>query len=423
MPKFRTLLKNKSFVLYSVGQAFSQFGDRLVQIVLIGFVYKRWPGSTFQLAKLFLFTIVPSFFASPIAGVYVDRWNKKYVMIISDIFRATAILLIPIFFIQKDSVIPIYTAIFSIFIAACFFLPARFSIIPSLVPKEDILIANSASSIIWIISGLAGFSIGGFLAEWAGVKNSLYINSLVYLFSALSFLGLAVSAKDKGRLLDEDTNRPSIKNVIKKSFVYDLQEGLKALFFEKNIRLVGGVFFIFSSVLGAIYVVGIVFIQETLQSMTRYISIFSICLFGGLLLGSYAYGKKGHKFSRAKVVFVSLIFVGIFMDIFALGLREFRSLWAGGVSSFFCGFFVAPIYVIANTVVHESVKNYLGGRVFSSLGIVINLGFLIFMLISSIVAEHIDRFWIFLACGSFIAALGMVNAMTGFLKRVISLSS
>ncbi len=124
MPKFRTLLKNRNFVLYSVGQAFSQFGDRLVQIILIGFVYKRWPGSTFMLAKLFFFTVVPSFFISPIAGVYIDRWNKKYVMIVSDMFRAMAILCIPLFFIHGENIIPIYIIIFFVFASACFFLPA-----------------------------------------------------------------------------------------------------------------------------------------------------------------------------------------------------------------------------------------------------------------------------------------------------------
>src|SRR4030042_786140 len=104
MPKFRTLLKNRNFVLYSIGQAFSQFGDRLVQIVLIGFIYKRWPGSTFQLAKLFFFTVIPAFLISPVAGVYIDRWNKRYVMIASDIFRAAAILLIPLFFIYSKNI-------------------------------------------------------------------------------------------------------------------------------------------------------------------------------------------------------------------------------------------------------------------------------------------------------------------------------
>ena len=72
-----------------------------MQIVLIGFVYKISPGSTLQLAKLLAFTIIPAFFISPIAGVYVDRWNKKFVMVISDAIRGAFALFIAIFLIKS----------------------------------------------------------------------------------------------------------------------------------------------------------------------------------------------------------------------------------------------------------------------------------------------------------------------------------
>jgi len=417
MPNFRTLFKNRNFVLYSVGQAFSQFGDRLVQIVLIGFVYKRWPGSTFMLAKLFFFTVIPSFFISPIAGVYIDRWNKKHVMIASDMFRAVAILFIPLFFIYGESVIPIYVIIFLVFAAACFFLPARLSVIPNMVSKEELLVANSAASITWVVSGIAGFSLGGVLAEWIGIKNSLYINSLVYILSALSFVFLAYSMKDRVRS-GEATPPPKIKTLLKKSFIYDLVEGLKALFLDTKMRSVAYVFFILSSMFGAIYVVSIVFIQETLGSMTKHVGIFGMCLFVGLLIGSYIYGKIGGRLPRIKTIFISILLIGISIDAFAIGLKTLRSFWFGGLSACLLGFFISPIYVIANTIIHESIGSNLRGRIFSSIGIVMNLGFLSFMLISSILAEHIDRFWILLACGSGLLILGIISMLAGFLKKI-----
>ena len=419
MPKFRKLLKNRDFVLYSIGQAFSQFGDRLVQIVLIGFVYKRWPGSTFKLAKLFVFTVIPSFFISPIAGVYIDRWNKKYVMIISDMLRAFVILFIPIFFIYKTNIVPIYAIIFIIFASACFFLPARLSVIPTLVKKENLLLANSASSITWVIAGIIGFSFGGVLVEWIGIRNSLYLNSLVYFLSATSFLALFHSMRKK-KQLDQTRQAPSgdIKTVLKKSFFYDLREGLKTIFFDKTIRLVIYISFILSSLIGTIYVVSVVFIQETLHSMTKYVGIFSMSLFAGLLIGTYIYGKMGRKFSKIKTVFISLIFIGIFIIAFAVGLKIIKSFWVGCASSAFLGFFVSPIYVIANTVIHESIESNLRGRVFSSIGIVMNFGFLVFMLTSAILAEHIGRFWILIACGVCFIIFGIINILAGLAEKL-----
>ena len=81
MAKLRDLLKDKNFSLLWFSQIISNFGDRLNQMALIGLIYARVPGSTMELAKLLSFTIIPVFLVGPIAGIYVDRWNKKYTMI------------------------------------------------------------------------------------------------------------------------------------------------------------------------------------------------------------------------------------------------------------------------------------------------------------------------------------------------------
>ena len=420
MPKFRTLLKNRNFVLYSAGQAFSQFADRLVQIVLIGFLYKRWPGSTLMLAKLFFFTVVPSFIISPLAGVYTDRWDKRYIMIISDIFRAIAILMVPVFFIYSKSIIPIYTMIFFVFTAACFFLPARLAVIPGLVSKEELLIANSASSMVWVASGIAGFSLGGFLAEWAGIRNSLYVNSAVYFISALSFIMLLFSMKNGKAKQESHEKSPGITTVLKKSFFYDLKEGLKILFIDRKIRFIGYIFFIFSSLLGALYVVLVVFIQETMHSMTRDIGIFGMCLFIGILVGSYVFGKIGERFAKMKTIFTSLFLAGVAITIFAISLRFWESFFLGVLSSVFLGLVISPIYVTSNTIIHESIEENLRGRIFSSLGIIMNLGFIVFMFLASVLAEHTGRFWILILCGAGFSVFGLVNLLAGNLKKATS---
>jgi DHA3 family macrolide efflux protein-like MFS transporter len=419
MAQFRSLLKNRNFVLYSTGQAFSQFGDRLVQIILIGFVYQRWPGSTFQLAKIFFFTVIPSFFISPIAGVCVDKWNRELVMIVSDMLRAVLILLVPIFFIHSQNVTPIYFTIFFIFAAACFFLPARFAVIPNLVKKEEIFLANSANSIVWVTSGIAGFSLGGFMAEWIGIEKSLYVNAIVYGLSAISFIVLAYSMKSKIGAFSSGEKGKNITASLKKSFLHDLKEGLRVLLFERKIRLVVGIFFILSALMGVLYVVGVVFIQETLCSMTKYIGLFGMYLFIGVLIGSYIYGKIGDRLPRPKVIFISFILTGISISLFAIVLSLTGFFWLGSGLAFLTGLFVSPIYVSANTIIHESTESQVRGRVFSSIGIVMNIGFLVFMFLSSVLAEHIDKLWIIVSCGVCFVILGAVNILVG-LKRPVT---
>jgi len=422
MSNYKTLLKNRNFVLYSVGQAFSQFGDRLVQIVLIGFVYKRWPGSSIQLAKILFFTVIPSFFISPIAGVYIDRWDKKYVMIASDMFRAAAILLIPLFFLFCESPVPIYTIIFLNFAAACFFLPAKLSIIPKLVPKNEILIANSASSITWVVSGIVGFSLGGILVEWIGIRKSFFANSAVYLLSSASFLMLIHSVRNRPYSGEPGKADGPEKRLFRKSVFQEFIEGLKALFSDRRLKFVAYIFFVLSSLIGAIYVVGVVFVQETLGSMTRAVGVLGMCLFAGLLLGSSIYGKVGNRLPRVKTIFMSLFLSGIFVVIFAVGLRLTKSFLFGSAAAFILGLFVSPIYVGGTTIIHESTESNLRARIFSSIGIIMNLGFLLFMFISAILAGYMDKMWILVACGTGFSLFGIISMSAGFLKEFTSSS-
>ena len=366
-----------------------------------------------QLAKIFFFTVVPSFFISPIAGVYIDRWDKKYVMIASDMFRAAAILLIPIFFLFYKSPVPVYVIIFLNFAAACFFLPAKLSIIPKLVPKNEILIANSASSITWVTSGILGFSFGGILAEWIGIKNSFFANSAVYLLSSASFLMLVYSVKKRPYLGEPAETPEHEKTIFRKSFFHEFVEGLKTLFSDRRLKFVAYVFFVLSSLIGAIYVVGIVFIQETLGSMTKDVGILGMCLFAGLLLGSSIYGKVGNRLPRVKTIFISLFLSGIFIDIFVIGLRLTKSFMFGSAAAFILGFFVSPIYVGGNTIIHEAAGSNLRARIFSSMGIIMNMGFLFFMFASAVLAEHMDKMWILAACGTGFAIFGIINIRAG----------
>jgi MFS family permease len=218
---------------------------------------------------------------------------------------------------------------------------------------------------------------------------------------------------------EKEAPRRGAEKSLPNSFIHDLLTGFKTLFLNKKIRFVAVTFFIFASIIGACYVVLVVFIQEALQSMTRYVGFFGMWIFLGVLAGSYLYGKVGQRISRSKTVFISILLVGISVALFAVVLKAFGSVFFGSIAAFSMGLFISPAYVTANTIVHESVDSDLRGRVFSSLGIIMNAGFISFMFLSSFLAEYIDRFWILIACGSISACLGLVgliSAPAGFLK-------
>ncbi|MDB4349382.1 MFS transporter [Omnitrophica bacterium] len=394
MPRYRDLLKERNFFLYSVGQLISQFGDRLVQIILIGLIYKISPGSTMQLAKVFAFTVIPAFLVSPIAGVWVDRWNNKRTMIACDIIRGCIILAFP-FFVTTNQLMPIYLAIFCIFTCACFFLPAKFAIIPDLVSEEKLLLANSLSTITTVVGGIAGLTFGGIVLELIDIRKTIYLNSLIYFMSA-ACLSLIVYKSKKDIHKKAYVIGRKIKEAFKTSFVYELKEGLKYLFIGGKVRFVIYVLFLLMSMVGAIYVVSVVFIQEVMGTMTRDIGLFGLFLCAGLLVGSYFYGKTGQKFSKNRAIYISLLLSGLFIGLFFMALELTSSFFLGSIAIFFLGVVSSPILISASTIVHENVDDRMRGRIFSSLGIIMNLGLLIFMFVASSLAEIVGKIWILL---------------------------
>jgi MFS family permease len=406
MSKFTHVLKNRNFFLLWVGQIISQLGDRLDQMALIAFIYLRAPGSTIEIAKILSFTIIPVFLIGPIAGVYVDRWDRRRTMYICDFLRAILVFTIPFFLFYSKSLIPIYAIVFLVFCIGRFFVPAKLSIIPDLVEKQDLLMANSLVTTTGMIAAILGFGISGVVVEWLGAKSGFYLDSLSFLASAVFIFLIA-----KKSLASLDLRRVSkeIVEVISKSVLQEAKEGVLYFLQNKHIRFTAALTFILWSALGAVYVVLIVFVQKTLHSATKDLGLVIMFLGIGLFLGSLFYGRFGGRFSQYKIIFVSLILSGIMLVVFSLGIQRHPYFFIAAILSFLLGLFISPIMIASNTIIHRVSDNGMRGKIFSSLEIVMHLGFLLFMFISSILAERIPEGFILIVVGCVFSATGIIN--------------
>ena len=389
-----------------LGQIISQLGDRLGQMALIGFVYLKAPGSAIEIAKILSFTIIPVFLIGPLAGVYVDRWDRRRTMYACDLSRAALVLTIPLFLFYTKYMSPIYLIIFVVFCIGRFFVPAKLSIIPELVDKKDLLIANSLVHITGMIAAILGFGISGVLVEWWGAERGFYLDALSFLVSgALIFL---ITKKSRASMGLKKVSQ-EIVEVIKKSVLQEIKDGIIYFIHNKDIRFTAGVTFILWSALGAIYVVLIVFVQKTLHSATKDLGLLVMFLGIGLFLGSIIYGRFGQRLSHYKTIFTSLILSGIMLVVFALTINRYQYFLIAALLSFLLGLLVSPIMIASNTIIHNVSDNEMRGKIFSSMEIVMHLGFLLFMFISGLLAEKFSHTLILVIVGCLFSVLGIVN--------------
>lgn len=406
MSKIRTVLKNRNFFLLWLGQIISQLGDRLGQMALIGFVYLKAPGSSLEIAKVLSFTIIPVFVIGPVAGAYVDRWDRRRTLYLCDLLRMLLVLLIPLFLFAKGSALLLYGLIFLTFSAGRFFIPAKLSIIPELVKEEELLVANSLINITGMIAAVLGFGIAGMVVEWLGPQGGFYLDAVSFLLSAVLIFfiatGKAIKIKIKGFASE-------IVEVIRKSLLEEIRDGVIYFIRQKEIRFTAGVMFLLWSGLGAIYVVLIVFVQKTLGSGTKDLGFLIAFLGLGLFLGSLIYGKFGQKLSHYKAIFSSLILSGITLGLFSLALSAFPHFFIAAGLTFIQGIIISPIMIASTTLIHKASDNQMLGKIFSSLEIVMHLAFLLFMFISSFLAERFPAGIILLVVSGVFVVLGMLN--------------
>ena len=152
------LALNSSFSALWAGQLISLFGDRLHQLALVAVVGIS-TGSALATGLVFFAATLPNLILGPIAGTFVDRWNHKEVLIVSDILRAALVLLLPVALMVN--VILVYPMVFAITTISIFFRPARVAILPRIVEERDLLTANSALWVGETMADVIGYPLAG----------------------------------------------------------------------------------------------------------------------------------------------------------------------------------------------------------------------------------------------------------------------
>ena len=376
-------------------------------MALLNFAYqKRDYGSPIEIFKILSFTIIPVFLIGPLAGVYVDRWNRRRTMYSCDFLRALLVLVVPFFLFYYQNMALAYFLIFLIFCLGRFFIPAKMSIIPELVEKKDLLMANSLVKITGMIAAVLGFGISGALVEKVGAENGFYLDAVSFFVSGtLIFL---ITKRQAARINLRKVGQELVE-VIRKSVMREIKDGILYFAAKKGIGFTAGILFALSSAMGVVFVVLIAFVQNTLGSATKDLGFLIMFLGAGLFSGTVLYGRFGQRLNQYRVIFIALFCTGAIITAFGFGLSYYPSFSLAAILSFALGFLFSPVMIAVNTIIHKVSDSEMMGKVFSSIEIIMHLGFLLFMFISSLLAEKFPQEYILAVVGALISLLGVIS--------------
>ncbi|MGA3056694.1 MAG: MFS transporter [Candidatus Limnocylindrales bacterium] len=186
------LAGNGAFSAMWLSQVISSLGDRIHQIALVFLVARATGSSPLALGLVFAAMTVPAVIVGPPAGALVDRWDRKHVMVASDLLRAGIVAAIPA--ASGLHIGLVVALVFMLAAVSSFFRPARAAALPRVVPQEDLLTANSAMWVADTASDLVGYGLGGLFVAFLGSSLALafWLDGASYLASAALVAAVAI---------------------------------------------------------------------------------------------------------------------------------------------------------------------------------------------------------------------------------------
>ncbi len=216
-PYLDLLRGNRNFRLLFIGQTISQLGDWFNTVAVYSLLLDL-TGSATAVAWMLIVQLLPIAFIGPVAGVVVDRLNRRRIMMAADIIRGCLILGL-LLVRHADQIWIAYVVTGCTVAAQAFFEPARTATIPNVTSADELLPANALSSATWSAMLAIGASVGGVVTAVFGRDIAFIVNSLSFFISAIF---ISMTLYDATPAI-----RPALENWIDLTGIPDLVEGFR----------------------------------------------------------------------------------------------------------------------------------------------------------------------------------------------------
>jgi DHA3 family macrolide efflux protein-like MFS transporter len=385
-----------------MGQTISLLGDRLNQIALAVLVLSI-TGSALDVGLTFLAATLPNLLFGPFAGTFVDRWNQKHVMVVSDLLRAGLVLLVPL--AADRSVVLVYPAVFAVTTVSIFFRPARSAVIPRIVATDDLTAANSAMYTAETIADLAGYPLAGLFVAFLGSALTLafWFDAASYVISALLLLSITVPPVVRSAA-------PVVLGSARR-FATEMLDGWRFLRSEASLFQNTVISGIAQLATGAIIALTVVYARDVLQGTAipypqSYAAI-DLVIGVGNLVGGLAIGMFGTRWRKGHLVIAGYVVLGLSTALLGTTGNEFVAFACVGVAGIANMVFIIP----TQTLFAERTPQDLMGRVVGIRFSMVLGPLTLAMAISGILAQAVGVSAVFLVFGLLTAAAGTAGLL------------
>jgi MFS family permease len=391
------LLINRNFAWLAIGQAISNLGDFVFSTTLFIWVFTL-THSAAAVSGVLAAQYIPVFLLGPLAGVFVDRWDRRQVMLISDLIRA-GVATLPLLAPASLRLQAIYASVFLISAFGRFFLPAESGVLQVIVTEQQQMRAASIKQATFTLSIIVGPALASSLYFAVGPVLAVLINAVSYLVSAfcLARLRAPEAAFHPYTLRHDEKGDNGVGGILN-----ELLAGLKFVAVTRIVLMVTLMALIAMLGAGALNALNIVFVSKNLHMATAFYGVVTAVSGLGGLLGIILAGILSRWIAPRRILSGSALLIGVGFAIYS-----FQSWYVTGlIICFLMSIPQGGIPVAFGPLLLNATPKDIMGRVQA----VVDTSMSGVSLISVVLAGFLGQF---LPVGVILAGCGIVIALAG----------
>lgn len=389
-----SVFRNRSFTLLWIGQLFSAMGSALTALAASILVY-RVTGSALSVGLMLIATSGPAVAIGLIAGVFVDRYDRKRIMLTADLLRAVLIFLIP--FLIPLNINWLYVIVVLTSAITQFFDSAHASVLPEVTSDRELSAANALMTVSSVGSMTFGFAAAGLIATGYDIDWAFYLNSLTFFLSGVL------------TLLTHVPSLPDVENTSIRAIGQNLRAGLQTVSATPILRslfIVGGPIYL---IFGLQNTLILPFSVRELQATDFHFGLQQAAETVGIAVGSLFMARLADRIREGQWLALSFLGLAVVGVLYSLSAVVSFAILLMGIS----GFVNAPSYIGRQLVIQRATPREMRGRVNSAFFVVRDLMYVIGMALAGLADVFNVRMLFLISSIAMLAAGAVVLVLPG----------
>jgi DHA3 family macrolide efflux protein-like MFS transporter len=329
-----------------LAQVVSVFGDFIAIFAVIAYVTFTLHGTATQISMILVSFLLPLAFVSPVAGVFVDKWNLKATMITSDVIRGFLILGLVFF----HDLYAIYGILFALATVSAFFVPAQSVAVRTVTPPTGLMAVNGLMSQAMQGGQIVAPGIAGALVQAAGANACFIFDAASFFFSASMLMTIPLHREDNSHLHAS-------------TVLESMKAGFRFIFTHTAISFV-----ILSMTMGmfAMRCFGAllsVYVRDILLLQSAAFGGLNMLIGVGMIIATQFITRFARHIPKQNMVVYGLSIMGLAVLVTA----AFSTVATTAIGMLLLGMGAVAIFITAQTLIQQETPKDLLGRVSSSM--------------------------------------------------------